>query len=319
MTRHEWTDDELVTLTTYVKHGMGWLEISKRMNITPDQARMKWRNTYGEMGTSGKMTDPKYIEQNTPKIGLFDLETLPLEGFAWRMWDVNFSADQVISGTGLLSWAGKFLNESEMYSDILTPKEAKVKDDKRITKSCWEFLDKCDIVCGHNLTDFDSRVARTFFLKYDLPPIKYVQIDTLKIAKHNLKMDSNKMAFINKYLGIRQKIETEGFPLWRDCRAGDVDALRRMREYNEGDVLALEELYYKLRPYFPHVFNLALYSEIDKEMCPVCGNTKLESNGYYFTPAGKYESVRCSECKCVSRRKENLLGKDKRKRLLINS
>lgn len=319
MTKQEWSEDEVVSLATYRKRGLGWLEISKKLGRTQEAVRMHWRNHVGETNKSGKLKDPEYIAQNMPVIGLFDLETLPLEGFAWRMWDVNFSAEQVISGTGLLSWAGKFLNEPEMYSDILTPKEAKVKDDKRITQSCWEFLNKCHVVCGHNVIDFDSRVARTFFLKYDLPPIKYVQIDTLKIARRNLRMDSNKMAFINKYLGIRQKIETEGFPLWRDCRAGDVEALGRMKEYNEGDVLALEELYYKLRPYFPHVFNLALYSEIDAEMCPVCGSVKLESNGHYFTPAGKYESVRCTNCKCVSRRKANLLDKDKRKKLLINS
>jgi len=313
-----WTDDELNDMINYVKHGWGWLRIALKTGRTADSVRMKYRQSVGETGKSGKMRNPEYIAEHKPVIGLFDVETLPLEGYAWQLWDVSFSPEQVKSGTGLLGWAGKFLNSSDIYSDILTPKEALIRDDKRIAESCHEFMKQCDILVGHNLIDFDFRVANTYFLKYNLPPLKPILVDTLKIAKRNFRFDSNKMAWINKYLGIKQKIENEGFPLWRRCSEGEQEALRTMQEYNEGDVLALEDLYYKLRPYIRNI-NVALYSETDGNMCPTCGSLDIVNEGWYYTPAGQWISYRCPSCQCLSRGKDNKLPKYKRKQLLINS
>lgn len=316
----EWTDKEVGLLKKMVdKIGYKWLEISNKLNRTPDSVRMFYRNNFGETGVSGKMKDPEYIAKNAPRIGLFDLETLPMEVYAWNMYNENTGIEQVISGTGLLSWAGKFLNAPDIYSDVLTSDEAVNKQDERITQSMWEFLSCCDVVVGHNLIDFDAKHARTFFLKHDLPPLKYLMVDTLRIARRNFRFDSNRMGFINKQLGLRNKIENEGFPLWRDCREGDKTALGRMLEYNIGDVLALEDLYYRFRPYFHGSFNIALYNEIDKLQCPVCGGLRLENVGYYYTPAGKWDSIRCLECTCLSRGKHNLLKKGRSKQLLINS
>ena len=314
----EWEDSEIKVLKKRRSQGKGWLEISEELKRTPDSVRMYWRNNYGETNASGKMQDPEYISQNIPRIGLLDIETLPAEAFVWSLYNVNVSTEQVKSGTGFLSWAGKFLNEPDIYSDILTSAEAMEKDDERITKSCWDFLSKCDVVVGHNLIDFDAKVARTFFLQYGLPPLKYVMVDTLKIARRNFRFDSNKMAFINRKLGIKEKIENEGFPLWRDCREGDSVALGKMLDYNIGDVLALEDLYYKVRPYISHI-NVALYNEIEEQQCPVCGCHSLKKIGFYMTPAGKWDSLRCSNCQCVSRGKYNYLTKEKKKSLLINS
>ena len=319
MAKDNWSDKEVALLKKRRSQGKGWLEIANEMGRTSDSVRMKWRSLFGEVGTSGKLKDPIYISSNLPRVGLFDVETLPMDVMVWRLFDENVGINQVISGTGLLGWAGKFLNEPDMHSDILTPEEALGKDDQRITNSCWHFLKACDVVVGHNLAEFDSKVANTFFLKYGLPPLKYVQIDTLKIARRNFRFDSNRLGFINRLFGIREKIENEGFPLWRACREGDADALRRMQEYNEGDIYALEDLYYKLRPYMPHVFNVALYDEIETRRCPVCGNAELKDEGYYYTPSGKWSSYRCTNCQCLFRGKTNLLSKEKRKLLGVNS
>ena len=53
----------------------------------------------------------------------------------------------------MVGMAGKFLNGPEMYSDIMTSKEAKERDTTRITKS--NFFSKCDYIVGHNFQSFD--------------------------------------------------------------------------------------------------------------------------------------------------------------------
>jgi len=257
---------------------------------------------------------------NTPRIAVMDLETLPGIGFFFQLFDINIGVDQIIKDTCMLGWSGKFLNEPEMYSDFMTSEESIIRDTERISKSCWNFISKSDYIIGHNFAGFDAKYINTEFLKHNLPPLKYGVVDTLSVAKQNMRFDSNKLSFINKKLGIREKISNEGFPLWSKCSDGDKESLEIMQNYCEGDILATEDLFYRLRPYVKN-FNVSLYNNLDNAMqCPVCGSTNLNIEGYYYTGnSGKYESVRCLDCKCISRKKQNLLGKEKKKNLLVNS
>jgi hypothetical protein len=285
-----------------------------------EDLRDKIRKEKKKRGIVGNINYPiKDDFSNSPRVAVLDIETLPAEVYTFRLYDQNIGIEQVISEIGFLSWAAKFLNEPEMYSDILTKEEAPLKDDERITRSCWDFLSKVNVLVGHNAQAFDSKLMNTFFLKYNLPPLKYLIVDTLLIAKSNFRFSSNKLKFINQQLGIRNKIDNDGFPLWVACHHGDQKSLDTMLEYNLGDIIATEELFYKLRPYIKN-FNISLYNEIESLQCPVCGSTNLNIEGYYFTGnSGKYESVRCLDCKCISRKKQNLLGKEKKKNLLVNS
>jgi DNA polymerase III epsilon subunit-like protein len=253
-----------------------------------------------------------------PRIGVFDVETLPIIMYAWRLGDQTYNPDQIIKPTSLLAWAGKYLNEPRVFSDILTPKEALARYELRIVRTMWDFLASCQIVIGHNITQFDTKHANRCFLQYGLPPIKYIQVDTLKIARENFLFDSNKMGFINKTLGIRQKLDNEGFPLWMKCADGNADALLRMAEYNVGDVQANEDQYFVVRAYVKNI-NMALYSESTERICPVCGSTDVKEDDFYYTPAGKWLSFRCNKCGCLCRCKQNELDAEKRQGLLVNS
>jgi len=281
-----------------------------------EHLRSSFKNERKRRGVLGK--NKKEEMYSLPRIGICDIETLPGVGYFWGLWDQNIQINQIVSDICLLGWAGKFLNEKEIFSDILKPKEAIQRKPKRIAESCWKFLSKCDAVIGHNFKGFDVKILNTSFLNYNLPPLKFKIIDTLSIARQNFKFTSNKLIFINQKLGIRNKVDNEGFALWKECSEGIPEALQTMKKYNEGDVLANEELFYRIRPYIRN-FNVALYNEISDYQCPVCGSTDLKNEGFYYTPAGKWESVRCQKCQCISRKKTNLLDKDKRKSLLINS
>jgi len=126
------------------------------------------------------------------------------------------------------------------------------------------------------------------------------------------------MKYLNEQLGVRTKIENDGFPLWKACSDGNKHALDVMLEYNEGDILATEDLFYKLRPYVRNL-NVALYNEETAHQCPVCGSENLQIDGWYYTPAGKWESIRCMNCGALVRSKWNEFDAEKRKSLLVNS
>lgn len=256
------------------------------------------------------------VAPKRPRVGVVDIETLPMEVYSFGLYDQNIGIEQIISDMCVLSWAGKFLNEPDIYSDILTPKEAPQKDDRRIVQSCHGFIDQCDVVIGHNWVAFDGKILNTQFLLYGLSPVQYTAVDTLTTARSNFRFSSNKLRFLNEKLGIRNKLDNSGFPLWRKCHQGDKDSLKLMLEYNIGDILATESLFYRLRPFIKG-FNVSLYNEIEGYQCPACGSSDLVVKGYKYTTGGKYESVRCSSCGCISRKKQNLISKEKRKNILV--
>ena len=312
-----WTQAEYQELVN-LRHneGASWGKCAKHFGISKPNAVAAYRRAVGAKHGAYKAINPIRMTESSPRVAVLDIETLPMIVFSWGLFDQNISVDQVIEDSCILSWAGKYLNAATIKSDVMTPDEARRRDTERITKSIWKFLHDADVVIGHNYAGFDFKYINTMFLKHGLPPLRYLIIDTFLVAKQSFRFASNKMKYINDRLGIRNKIDNDGFPLWKACSDGDNHALKVMLEYNEGDIGATEELFYKLRPYV-RGFNVALYNEMETEQCPVCGSERVKFEGYYYTPAGMYESVRCENCMCLSRKKENQLDKDKRKSLLV--
>ncbi len=76
---------------------------------------------------------PKFeVIETGAKILIIDIETAPIRGWVWGIWNQNVSIDQIQSDWFVLTWAAKWLFEDKVYSGCLTPKEAVEQDDKRI-------------------------------------------------------------------------------------------------------------------------------------------------------------------------------------------
>ena len=181
-------------------------------------------------------------------------------------------------------------------SDTVTSKEAVKKHDKRILKSIHTLLNKADIVIGHNVDRFDIRKLNWRFISNNMkPPLPYRSIDTLKVARSQFAAPSYKQDYLTKYFTLEKKLKTE-FKLWTDCMAGDKKALKKMAKYNRHDVIGLEGVYLKLRPYIKNHPNLSVL--MDDDVCTSCGSYNLEeTEAVYFTSASKFPVFRCADCK----------------------
>jgi len=102
-------------------------------------------------------------------------------------------------------------------------------------------------------------------------------------------------------------METGGMELWINCLKGDKEAIKKMLDYNELDVLLLEEVYEKMKPYIKGHPNLSLMS--DKPCCPVCTSDSREENSIYYTGAAKYIEFRCTNCGALSKNKSAIKHK----------
>lgn len=254
-----------------------------------------------------------------PKVLIVDVETAPILGYVWGLFDQNISLNQIESDWHLLSWSAKWLGSKKiLYQDQRNAKN--IEDDSKILKGIWKLLDECDIVITQNGKSFDAKKLNARFILNGMqPPRSYRHIDTLQIAKKHFGFTSNKLAYMTdklctKYKKLEHKL-FPGFELWRACLAGNKRAWREMERYNKHDVLSLEELYYKLIPWEGNRINFNAYSDTEDNICTACGGKDMRNKGYIYTNNGKHTRFKCNGCGSETKGKLNYLTKEKRKSL----
>jgi hypothetical protein len=242
---------------------------------------------------------------NKPKILLFDLETSPNLSYTWGRWEQDVIAFK--KEWELLSVAYKWLGEKTVH--CITRPDFKDKTDKSLVVALKKLLDEADIVIAHNGDEFDIKKANAKFIEHDLgPTTAFQKIDTKKIAKRYFKFNSNSLDDLGNLLGLGRKMKTGGFDLWLDCMAGKPEAWRKMAQYNKQDVLLLERVYLKLRPWMDNHPNVSFLKDEFPDGCPKCGYGNLRSSGFKYNLTGKYRQYRCSGCGgyCLGRTAEKV-------------
>lgn len=253
-----------------------------------------------------------------PKVLFTDIETLPIVSYTWGLRKQNIGISQILRDWCMLSWSAKWLNDSEVYSDVLTSEEALNRNDTRITHSIWQMINDADIIVAHNGDNFDIKKLKTRFLLNGLPPTSlFTSIDTLKQSRKNFGFTSNKLDFLTEIMFMKNKIKTD-FELWKKCDMGDKEALTQMVTYNKYDVVLLEDVYYGMLPWMTSLPNFALYINTEEMICGHCGSTDIVKNGFYFTPANKFQSYQCKSCGCFMRDRVSAITKAQKNKLLIN-
>lgn len=255
------------------------------------------------------------------KILLLDIETSYKLAAIWGIYEQNIGINQVLQDTHVLNWCAKWLGDKKYIQDSLHyHKKAYKKDptnDKEILKSVWKLLDEADFVIAHNGAKFDGPVLNGRFLAHGMPPPSpYKMIDTLKIARRNFKLTSNKLNELGKLLGLGTKMDTGGMQLWIDVIANKSQkAFDKMNAYCKRDIELLEKVYLKLRSWDKTHPNLNAGKELDKYKCNACGSTKVVKDGNYITSFGIKQKFKCRNCNhSMSSLKYEKFNKDKQLR-----
>lgn len=228
------------------------------------------------------------------KILILDIETsmLLLGGFDLKPYWT--SPDHVFEDFFIICAAWKWLGSKKI--EAVSVKPGKLHDDKQVVKQLIKVINEADIVVGHNIDRFDIKKIKTRCLFHGLPVPQQVQtVDTLKVARREFLMTSNRLDYLGKYLGVGGKTDnTRG--LWQRIARGDGSALKDMLKYNKNDVKIQEKVYLKLLGYVSNHPNMNVILESEKLVCTNCGSNKVKRNGYRATIAGKYLRYRCNDC-----------------------
>lgn len=235
--------------------------------------------------------------QEKPKIGLYDLEISPTWGTFWgSRYETNIL--EITHPWVILSFSWKWLDGEHITKglpDYPGYKKGSL-DDSKIVRDLHKLVDQCDVLVGQNSDQFDVKKMNSRFVIHNLqPPSPYRTVDTLKIARQKFGFTSNKLDDLGEALGLGRKLEHEGYNMWRKCIAGDPAAWKKMLAYNKIDVLLLESVYRRLRPWTTNHPNVAAY--IPTTCCTVCGSKELRSKGWRINQSGgRYRKIQCQSC-----------------------
>ncbi len=218
---------------------------------------------------------------------------------------------EIIEQSFLLSFSCKWLGEKQIFTyglpDFSDYKRDKHSDSQLVQK-LHSLIEQADIVVAHNGDRFDIPTMNTRLLFHGFaPPAPYKTIDTCKEARRVLKLPSNKLDDIGEYFGLGRKLAHTGKHLWLACMNGDIKAFREMKKYNSQDVVLLEKVFLKLRPYIkmPNI-NIATRNG---GACPKCGGKNLIHRGFAYTRTSEAARLQCKDCGGWSQDKREKLAK----------
>jgi len=229
------------------------------------------------------------------KVLLYDIENTPIVVTTWGLWEQN--AIEKLEEWYMLSYSYKWLGEKEVHVVALPDFPGYKNDksnDKKLVESLHKLFEEADVIVAHNGNQHDQKKSNARFIFHGFnPPSPYKEIDTKLVAKRYFKFDSNSLNNLGTYLKIGNKVENSGIKLWRSCMEGDMKAWKLMKKYNRQDVVLLEKVYLKLRPWM----NSGTKINTEKGSCESCGSDHLQSRGSSICQGGiKKHRFQCQSC-----------------------
>ena len=243
---------------------------------------------------------------STPKIVLWDLETIPDMEAAMKVWTGlgNYPGLTLkASISSIICFGYKIYGSKKKSASIVNawdfPKRwnKSINDDYEVCKRAYEILHDADCVVTHNGRRFDWKHLQTRLIKNGLPALPPIaHVDTCQISKAKLYMFNNRLNTLGEFLVDEKKMEHEGWELWVKVSKRDKKAQAKMSAYCKQDVQLLEKVFIKLRKHSKEIPNHNLLTIREEAVCPNCGSDKLRSMGLRYTKTTVNRRFVCREC-----------------------
>lgn len=265
-------------------------EIANRFGINIRTVR-KWANKL-EIGLMGKnIVDPS-------KILIYDIETPRLRAEVWWSGKQFVNGKDIIDEPKIISISWKWLGEDHVHSAHW---DLESQDDRDMMELFLSDYNEADLVVGVNNNNFDNRWVNLRALKHGLDVNTFVRsLDIQKEAKRLLRLPSYSLSYMCDFFDVPFKKQThEGLIMWHKIQYGTMEEreeyMKKMIDYNVGDILATESLYLRMLPVLDHMAHLGVMAGNPNYSCPHCGETEeIELVKTTVTKAGSIQRImRC--------------------------
>jgi hypothetical protein len=238
------------------------------------------------------------LPENISDIGdimVYDIETSRGEFKLWWSGKQFVNGNSMIKEPKIISICWKWLGKDKVHTLTCDKNHC----DKAMLESFLKEYNKADLVIGQNNDKFDNRWLNTRASKFELDINTMVNsFDIMKQNKRLFRLPSYSMKFLCKYYDVPQKLEHEGIKMWDMIEDGNKNEqkeyLKKMVDYNIGDIISTEALYYRLRKYYNHKIHLGVKNGEAKWTCPLNGSTDVSLYKTKVTPAGTIQRIMVS-------------------------
>jgi DNA polymerase elongation subunit (family B) len=232
-----------------------------------------------------------------PKVLVWDIETSHNVAAIFKLFEDYTSHENILQERYIICASWKWLDEKKVHSvSVLDDPKLYKRDqfnDLHVVHKLYDILCEADVIVAHNGDAYDLKFAEGRMLAHGLKPLPPMNsIDTLKIAKSKFLLNSNKLDYLARYLGFGKKLHTSN-ELWLRILKGDKKAIAEMVEYNKHDVILLEKVFLKLRPYCSNYVNRQLFG---LDGCPFCGSQHTTRQGVRRALTRVYPRFQCQDC-----------------------
>jgi uncharacterized protein YprB with RNaseH-like and TPR domain len=237
--------------------------------------------------------------KNKDRILVYDIETSRVKADLWWTGKQFVNHKQLRSEPTMISVAWKWLGEDKVYHLTWDSNHC----DKAMMEKFLKEYNTASMVIGQNNNSFDNKWINTRAAKHGLSVDRFVKsFDIYRMAKRYFRLPSYSMAYMAQYFGLTLKQSHEGLYMWDMIEYGTPkekkEYLKKMVDYNKGDIVTTEELYLTLRPYFANVTNKAVQYGLPKWACPVSGSKDVKLKKTIFTEMGTIQRILyCEESK----------------------
>ena len=237
-----------------------------------------------------------------------DIERFPRIEYSWSAKRYNkFTPEYLlIEDSRMVSFAAKKLGGPTIFSSEFHHGR------KNMLDTLWHILDRATIVVGWNTKRFDIPHIDGELRDEGYPVYKpFKQIDLFQSVRSRFGYDYNTMKSVAARWGLEeQKMENEGFDLWKRCMKDDPEAWDIMKRYNMQDVRTCEDAYISnLQWLVGSIPNLGLWVPAADGMgvvCPACASEEVYKDGTASTGVTLYRAYRCKDCGYRSRSNEKI-------------
>lgn len=243
------------------------------------------------------------MTKKKPKVILWDIETLPDMNEAMKVWPkLSDYPGLTMKATITTIICGGYKELGSKKTHCINAWDFKgwkknVNDDYEVVKKIYDILKDADVVITHNGRRFDWKHLQTRLLVHGMRPLhEIIHIDTCVLAKSNILSFNNSLNILTQAFVKDKKIENGGWDLWVKVRNRDKKAMAMMTKYCKHDVIILEKLFNKLRPFAKAMPNFNIYVTDVFKHCRTCGSTNLIKFGFRPSATGIKQRYICNSC-----------------------
>jgi len=232
----KWTEDEIRILDQYERTAKSAFVLYQEIRIAG--YNRTYKAVTRKIESLGLRKPTRYTTGHEMTIGYLDIEST---GFSAN---IDLMLSWCIKGRGVKKVAGDVIEREEIMSN---------KQDKRITQSLVDEMNKYDVIFTYYGTRFDIPFIRTRALYHGIDFPMYRQKshkDLYYVVRSKLKLHRSSLMAATEFFGIdgKTRIKPE---YWQKARWGDKKSLKYVYEHNIADVEILEDLHRKLEEHAP--------------------------------------------------------------------